>query len=341
MINVDVEPDPFHPVSPDPWYGFEAAYRYLTDLRPVLEDRTGAAVRFCWFLRMDPAIEVIYGDAQYVARSYEKLLGDLMEHGDEIGLHTHLYRWLPSKKSWRLNFYDQQWIDDCVQSSLSAYAEAFGGQCSSIRFGFWINHHTVELLNRSGVRYDLSLNPGQRPRWRFELSDHPIGWYPSLLNIPREPYHPSRTDFRRMDSQDSMEITMIPLTITAQHGISGIRDLVGRSLGILGSGFQYADRSLLVSLDVGAGSGINFGQMVDQVLNATANPYLSLIVRSCFGTRPDVFSRVQESFDYLLNNPNCNRLVFSTPAKAIEILHQNRSEGNHGDTEPTEGKTEL
>src|SRR5712692_222548 len=97
ILCVDAEPDPrlVSHDAPEPWVGYEFTQRYLTDLRPRLEDRSEAPARYGWFLRMDPQIAEAYGSATWVVDRYGRHLDEVLRHGDEVGLHPHMYRWLP------------------------------------------------------------------------------------------------------------------------------------------------------------------------------------------------------------------------------------------------------
>src|SRR6478672_1508850 len=95
LFGIDVEPDASRPhrFMPGGWEGYEAAHRWLTTLRHALQERTGAAVHYCWYLRMDQQVADLYGSVQYVADRYHRLLAESIQHGDEIGLHPHVHRW--------------------------------------------------------------------------------------------------------------------------------------------------------------------------------------------------------------------------------------------------------
>ena len=185
LLCVDVEQDSPapDPRTPQPWRGFESVYRYFSDLRPLMRSRTGSAANINWFLRMDPQIAVIHGSPQWAASHYSQELEALIEAGDEIGLHPHLHRWVPEDREWLLDFTDQEWIDHCVTTALHAYRDSLGRECKVMRFGFWLNHRTVELMDHAGIEVDLSLVPGQRARRHYEAGVRVVGWFSSHLSI--------------------------------------------------------------------------------------------------------------------------------------------------------------
>ena len=92
---IDVEPDERQTniVIPEDWKGFEEAFNSFNKLRPHLEKATRAPVSFCWFFRMDPQIERTYGQPAWVVERYGEAIKRLEQSGDELGLHTHAFRW--------------------------------------------------------------------------------------------------------------------------------------------------------------------------------------------------------------------------------------------------------
>src|SRR5437868_5280222 len=111
---------------PKDWDGFERLAEFLNGCRVDLERFTGAAVNFSWFMRMDPQIERTHGSAAWVARRYPEAILKLEGAGDEIGLHTHAWRWDESAARWVIDHGDQSWIDHCLRVSFEAYRIAFG-----------------------------------------------------------------------------------------------------------------------------------------------------------------------------------------------------------------------
>jgi len=159
---VDVEPDPrlVNHDAPEPWVGYEITQRYLRELRPRIEAATGAPVHYSWFLRIDAQIEP-YGSATWAVDRYGAHMEEIQRAGDEIGVHPHAYRWLENERSWLHDFGNQAWVEHCLTMSVEGFAKALGRTCLSLRFGDrWLNTETVNLAERLGIRFDLSVEPG-------------------------------------------------------------------------------------------------------------------------------------------------------------------------------------
>src|SRR5687767_13632914 len=95
ILCIDVEPDSPrpNPNRPDRWRGFERLYPYLCKFRQRLAEMTGEAVRLNWFWRMDPQIETVYRSMEWAARQYKLQMAEMVQAGDEHGLHPHAARW--------------------------------------------------------------------------------------------------------------------------------------------------------------------------------------------------------------------------------------------------------
>ena len=217
LICVDVEPDARQPdLNPDTaWTGFEESLQLFEELRC----RSGIAPIFCWFLRMDPQVEILHGSAQWVVERYGTQIDNLRSAGDEIGLHTHAWRRVGDE--WVTDNGDQQWVNECVWRSFDAYQSAFGCECRSFRFGdHWMNNETFHLVESLGARYDLTVEPGVRPNALPAQVPGEVftGRFPDYTNVPREPYKPTREDFRkRGEALDQREAWVIPVSTTLPH----------------------------------------------------------------------------------------------------------------------------
>ncbi len=163
IVAIDVEPDPRETPVPcsDPWRGFELAVEASRELRAAASRATKRPAHFSWFLRADPQIKGSYGSFGWGLDHYRAPLAGLVQAGDELGLHTHSWRWDAAAGSWVSDQADAAWVAHCVDESLAAYAAAFGRSCRAYRSGdrFW----SAELWRRliaAGVEVDLTLEPG-------------------------------------------------------------------------------------------------------------------------------------------------------------------------------------
>ncbi|HEV2916015.1 MAG TPA: hypothetical protein VGX92_22235 [Pyrinomonadaceae bacterium] len=212
VLCIDVEPDDraIDPNVRKDWVGFEQSFEFYRKLRPRIERLTCSPVHFSWFFRMDPQVELVYGDPAWAASRYHRLIEELGKAGDEFGLHTHAWRWDKVTSRWFADMRDQKWVDHCVRMSFEAFQKSFNRPCLSFRFGdTWINNKTLDLIERLGARFDLTLEPGLK---RLLIPEHFVGSAPDFTRVPRQPYHPSKFDFRKRGVWRKRGIWMIPLS---------------------------------------------------------------------------------------------------------------------------------
>lgn len=316
LICIDIEPDgrAIDPHLPVDWFGFEKSFEYFNSLRPQFETATGAPVNFTWFLRMDPQVTHTYGSPDWVVSRYERLIKELNEAGDELGVHTHAWRWNTGLENWVSDFGDSQWVDHCVRSSFDAFHNSFNERCKSFRFGdHWIDDSTVGLLEELGVKFDLTVEPGAA---QHLVTGEPFtGRFPDYSRIPRNPYRPSKVDFRKTNSKEERNLWIIPISA----GSTALPPaLLLRWRSRLASLFNPAARylSLILSLDPPTFSLI--GNRLLRVLNS---PYLALPVRTNMLVDPPQRLNLERNIEYLLSHPQVGRFVFETPEAAIKRLH--------------------
>jgi hypothetical protein len=317
---VDVEPDPrlVNRFAPEPWLGYEFTQRYLAELRGRIETATGAPARYSWFLRMDPQVAEAYGGPTFIVDRYERHLKEVDAAGDEIGLHTHLLRWLDDRGTWLHDFGNQQWAEHCVRMSVEAFARALGRPCVSMRLGDrWLNTATVNLLEALDIRYDLTAEPGTRSVPTPKAGELASGPLPDYARVPREPWRPSETDFRRPANRPGRRIRMIPLT--SGHRKLGLN--VRRHLRrIRASGVRYRRQDTPLYMFQEWRPPDTFGAMLDRALAAQRNPYLAFAIRTDIGAEARFFRAVNAALEALLAHPAAPRFRFCTPAAALEML---------------------
>lgn len=211
LICIDVEPDEreISSSSRKAWKGFEKTFNWFQQLRSHLQTVTQSSVTFSWFVRMDPQVAYTYGSPEWPIRYYRDLFEELELAGDEIGLHTHAWRRDEASHQWIADMADQQWVDHCVRTSFDAFEQSLHRPCRSFRFGdHWINEATLDLVESLGARFDLTIEPGLKD---FYMPGNYTGSPPDYTSAPREPYHPSRVDFRRRTA-DARTLRAIPLS---------------------------------------------------------------------------------------------------------------------------------
>lgn len=323
ILAVDVEPDPFltRRDDPEPWLGYEAIHPYLAKMRERFEDATGSTVHYTWVFRMDPQIEGTYGSPTWAADRYSKLVTESLDRGDELGSHVHGYRWLEEKNGWLEDLGNQDWMDQCLEMALDAHRRAFGQPCATLRFGnFWLSTASVNLAEKLGVRYELTVEPG-RPPFKWDGKGASTGDLPNVYRVPRNPYEPALDDFRKPAEAGSRSIRIVPLT---SGGLKlGFR--VGTRLRrLLRNGWEHRLQDTPLSMWKPWPAPDTFDRMLDRAIAAQPRPYLAFAIRSSSGV-DDSFARVDGCLQALLEHSQRERFAFTTPAEALKLVEGERA----------------
>ena len=212
LICIDVEPDEraFDPHHNTAWNGFPASYELFSRFRESLQRITDAPVHFSWFLKMDPQIATTHGTAAWVAEHYRDLVQKLESAGDHLGLHVHPWRWDERAHIWIEDYADPAWVQECVHVGVSAFKPALDRPCRSFRFGDrWMNNAAMAYLERLGIDFDLTIEPGQKGN---AIPESFRGDFPDATDVPLKPYHPSRADFTKPGTGDGFNLWCIPVS---------------------------------------------------------------------------------------------------------------------------------
>lgn len=316
VMCIDVEPDER---SPSPrrtarWTGFERSYRLVRLLRPHLEEVTGSAVHLSWFLRMDPQIEVLHGDARWPALRYADELAGLVAAGDELGLHTHAWRWDPGRGGWINDIGDGDWQERCIGSSFAAYRAVFGSACRAHRNGDrFMDDRTLEVIERCGARVDLTIEPGSR---RVRLKDDGLAAtaaLPAQWPVSRSPYRPSRANHLWLDRSNQRELWEIPLTAV---DTSSSVPLLGRALRRLRWPARPSYRTIP---PWGPWEPDDYWSWIEAEI-ASGRPVLAFALRSDFVLRATLYRAVRSKLVALLRRPLARRLRFVTASEAVRLI---------------------
>ena len=212
LLCIDIEPDPRVPdrARPDPFAGFEHLLFLITPLRERLTSVGGTDARFTWFPRMDPGMADVFGTADWVPATYQRVLDRLRAQGDEFGLHAHPWRW---RDGWVADYADEAWIAHCTDVGLETFRDVFGHDCESFRQGdFFMSDALNRQIDAAGVRVDLSLEPGRAPTRRLQPDEQTTGWLPDTRELPRAAYRPSIDDYRVPDPSRRDGLLRVPIT---------------------------------------------------------------------------------------------------------------------------------
>jgi len=314
---IDVEPDEreINSAIPEDWRGFEGTFKFFSDIRPRLEEATESPVSFSWFFRMDPQIEHTYGLSWWVAKRYGEAIKQLELAGDEIGLHTHAWRWDGVLQKWIVDHGNQKWIEHCLHTSSEAYRCAFGRLCHSFRFGDqWMNNETMGLLEALGVKFDLTIEPGREASPALFLEELHTGSLPDYTATPRWPYRPSREDFRKDGHTQGRGVWVIPLSTI---GSVGRFDWLRRATKFVGVDLQ--SHHVVNQLNLVSGVPL-FRVMMNNLLDVGMKPYLTPVVRSHAGIHSTTRAIMEQNLTSILSHPMVNHFKFVKPAEAIGLL---------------------
>ena len=308
LVCVDVEPDTRRPQLDHgaDWKGFEKALRLFEDLR----SRFQVGVFFCWFVRMDPQIELLHGSAFWAVERYHTQIESLRRAGDEVGLHTHAWRRVDGE--WISDYTDQGWINECVRVSFGAYKSAFGGACRSFRFGdHWMNDETFNLAESLGARYNLTVEPGLRSIVVALPGETSTGRFPDYARAPREPYRPARDNFRRSGEargeKDSWVIPVSTVLLPRWPDAPFYRRVVWRA--------RYGRRSyhpLSLALEPN-----HFRQSISDVVEGESERHLCVVVRTDAVLDQLLSGHVRSNLEFLLSKASDGHLQLTTPAHLV------------------------
>lgn len=213
VLCVDVEPDlrVFERGAGGGWSGFERCFERFQTLRERLAEWTEGPAAATWFLRMDPQVDETWGSPMWVAESYGDALAQLTECGDELGLHTHTWRWDEGRGEWLADYRDEAWAEHCLSMGLTAFESAFGRPCLAHRGGdHFLCGSMLSRMRAAGVRVDLTIEPGWPPTGAPH-GETAVGALPDYRSVPRTPYRSSPAAFPAPASDNGAGPLLVPL----------------------------------------------------------------------------------------------------------------------------------
>lgn len=197
VLAVDVEPDPGGGKWRDrqPWIGFEHWLEFVPALRERLERATNAPVRFAWYVRCDPQIADVYGDAAWAADHYAPGFGELRGNGDEVAIHPHAWRWDEAAGHWVHDNADSGWVEQVLATGFERFAAGFGHAPRAHRFGSrYMTAAIARWIAAHGVRVDTTLEPGSPAQRTLDPGAAFTGTVPEMRQVPRVPFRPHADD---------------------------------------------------------------------------------------------------------------------------------------------------
>lgn len=309
IICVDVEPDDFSPAPdrPVPWHGFEASADLMGALRTRLGAATAGPARFSWFVRADPQVERIYGTAGWAFSRYASLIAELVAAGDEIGLHAHVARYSDETGGWIEDFGSRDWIAECVTMAFDAYGRAFGRPSRSVRIGnHYMDDPTSDLVERLGARYDLTPEPGARPRSRLGGRLVMTGELPDYSSLERSAYRRATGSFReRDDGRDGLWV--VPLSAAVLDGDAPEEARRASNDGAsLRLGLWYPPAA--------------FRYVFESCVQPSGPSHLALVMRSSMPLTPAFHAAILENVEWIARHPLARRFVVCGPGEAVALI---------------------
>jgi hypothetical protein len=207
-VHVTCDADPDDSTGPSPerglptWDGLDLIER----IDGVLS-RHG--IRYTLFVRADEQIRQLYGAALAVYDQHRSLLEGLVAQGHEIGWHPHLQR-RERDSSGQEQYRPLHDERDASRQIVDTYGQIRQADFlfESVRIGeAWHATSVMCVLDALGVRVDSTAIPGRARNDDVRTFD----WGPT----PRQPYHPSRADYRipgDPSSSDALSILEVPMT---------------------------------------------------------------------------------------------------------------------------------
>jgi hypothetical protein len=321
VLAVDVEPEPGGGTwrDPRPWRGFERWLEVMPRLRDSLERLTGAPVHFAWYVRCDPQIADIYGDAAWAADRYASGFDGLRAAGDELAIHPHAWRWDGDARHWVHDNADPAWVEHVLESGFDRFATAFGQRARAHRFGSrYLTAAIVRWLAAHGVRVDTTLEPGTPAVKSLDVNSAFTGTVPEQRHVPRAPYRPNPDDPFQPAPTDSLPpsqgLWMLPHSAFDPEPLIPAWRRVARRVRFFGQA-RYRPAQVWTPQDP-----TGFWNLAISAAQKLPQPYLLLAARSSalFDAKPAAFTMAK--LEALEHHPLVHRMRFVSSVEALDAL---------------------
>jgi hypothetical protein len=321
VLAVDVEPEPGGGTWREarPWRGFERWLEVMPRLRDSLERLTGAPVRFAWFVRCDPQIADVYGDAAWAADRYAQDFERLRAAGDEIAIHPHAWRWDEAGRHWVHDNADTGWVEHVLESGFERFAQAFERPARAHRFGSrFLTAAIVRWLTAHGVRVDTTLEPGTPALRTLDVESAFSGTVPDQRRVPLVPYRPHPDDPFQPAVTDSLPpeqgLWMLPHSAFDPQPLIPAWRRVARRVRFFGQR-RYRPAQIWTPQDARGFWDLALASALE-----LERPYLLLAARSSalFDEQPARYT--MEKLDALQRRPDMRRMRFVTTLEALDTL---------------------
>ena len=181
---------------------------HLQSLPEQLADAAAPGrIPMTWFVRADGQLESAFGSSTYLLDKFGKHWETVLQAGDELGWHPHLYRETASGVAAELitdprqaqDELERLWTDLKIRFAPSAFRNGEG----------WHAPETYATVERLGFHCDSTAIPG-----RTGGSGHPMNWE----GAPNQPYYPAANNLCQAGQMRSMvELPMNTWRLQAPH----------------------------------------------------------------------------------------------------------------------------
>jgi hypothetical protein len=152
-----------------------------------------------WFLRLDEATGVVFGDPSFMFERHGRVVDRLRERGDEIAWHPH-----PTRR--RSGRWTPEVEIPSIVAEIAAYAPlARRRSLQAVRMGH--GFHTNETM-RAVASAGFAIDSSAIPRPMYAWDDPPKDW----TGTPLMPYRPAMADYR-IPGEPSLAIAEIPISV--------------------------------------------------------------------------------------------------------------------------------
>jgi hypothetical protein len=322
VLAIDAEPDPGGGTwrDPQPWLGLEHWLDFVPAFRERLERLTTAPVHFAWFVRCDPQVNDVYGDAAWAFDHYAEQIAQLRAAGDELAIHPHTWRWDAAAGHWVHDNADAAWVEQVLESGFERFAAAAGQPVRAHRFGSrYMTAAIANWLAAHGVRVDTTLEPGSPATRTLDASAASTGTVPEMRQVPRQPFRPDPGDpFRPVPTDDraaSEGMWMLPHSTFDPQPLIPAWRRAARRVRFFGQP-RFRSAQLWTPLDP-----VGFWNLAIAAALELPRPYLFLGVRSSAMQADDAVTRnTIAKFGVLERHPLVHRMRFVTSVEALDSL---------------------
>jgi hypothetical protein len=234
LLCCDVDPDresfvAGEDIKKSQWSGLSKGIPRLLEGVADFERTQGLTIHFNWFFRSDLQMEKMYGDTAWPYRAWKDVVKRIIDRGDELGWHPHLWRLHEDGRSWYQETEDLDYMDSCLRNGFDAIPDAFRPRVVRTGWDFH-NAFTMKRMSDLGIVADLSALPGISDKGTLDAKTGKHVVVRDWTGTPERPYFPSRTDPRKMSKDASERLSVLEIPVSTfplprtMRLVKGVRD---------------------------------------------------------------------------------------------------------------------